>query len=123
LVKKRLVAERYNKQIEELFTCPVSKMSDKLSGIYGYPIMIFMRKQIKFSEKLKTSVAKLRVVLGVSGDETTADLPLFDLIYNSLKLNKFSSPYCTGLLQPEISSMCSSLRNFHTYWFDAKSFD
>lgn len=86
--------------------------------------MIFMRKQFKFSIDSSSAVAKLRVVLGVSGDEASTDTFLFDLIYSSLKRNKdVTNPFCTGLLQTEISRCVSSLKSFHSYWFDAKSFD
>jgi hypothetical protein len=114
LVKKSVVSQRYEKNIDNLISCDNSKDDSMLSEIYDYPIMIFMRKQFKYSNKLKSATAKLRVVLGVSGDETSGDIPLFHLMYNSLKDN-VNSPFCTGLLQKQISARCSKLVNFHTF--------
>lgn len=122
LVKKEAVYDRYSYNLLRLITCSDDNLTAMLNKIYSYPIMIFMRKQFKYSESLKRATVKLRVVLGVSGDEAFADLHLFTLIYDSLKSN-FPSPFCTGLLQKEISKKVSDLKNFHVFWFDAKNFD
>jgi hypothetical protein len=78
--------------------------------------MIFMRKQFKFDAISKSVVAKLRCVLGYSGDEAFADTFLFELIYNSIKRNTDEfNPFQTGKLQLEISKRVSSLKGYHSY--------